>query len=600
MAAITQALAGFHDDPATWAALTGSGPGGLPAAGDTVTLIDDLTVRPGTTWPIGANTATPAVQYSAAVTGKTCTVPATARIINQGDFKLANSAFSSFNSLTIHGRFTFKPANGDQCKFDCNNTTAINVIGTDENNLALVDTDLSLGGLPSYMSTDGSNRVQGLRTVNYAEFRDFGDSSHWGLSSWNGLGPPHTPSALGILSFDNFLLTRCTIQSLFFSTWESDVTFRGSIPTSDGIASSGGVVCCAKFGFDMAGSTATWLIDTAGFVLPVDFVNFKARLQVTNSKMFPVLGGTSAWTDPDHFKGNYLETNLTSFYGPLKNNYVVQDVEISNAHAANMQGASGNCTGCVFEAGALSGVQSDVGDALLYIGNAVIGATTISGNVVLMSNLAGYSSGVIDTMSPSGVFTIEHNTLASEIQHSHNAKDPAGSIAYIRSNLFYNGGLKLLDADHQGSGDAGTEDVVDPTHADYNASVGGTLTTPYPGSYAFSGNGYVSNFTALPGTHDTPLPAGDYFVASTRNRATWDAMLGGAGTISGAKARIEADPSLIMQPNTGLYEWVRNGRKVTSSALNGTAHDLGVVGAMGYQAASSGRTGMDNRKMRPY
>lgn len=79
-----------------------------------------------------------------------------------------------------------------------------------------------------------------------------------------------------------------------------------------------------------------------------------------------------------------------------------------------------------------------------------------------------------------------------------------------------------------------------------------------------------------PGVHDQ-ANVNPQFTDPTRNLQTWDASLGGPGTIASALGRIQHDPTLT---NASLLPYIRNGFAPTNPAYKGTAADGGDIGAV--------------------
>ena len=122
--------------------------------------------------------------------------------------------------------------------------------------------------------------------------------------------------------------------------------------------------------------------------------------------------------------------------------------------------------------------------------------------------------------------------------------------------------------------------------ADYNAWMG--LATVPAGTWNDAADGTIYNtpLSVTPGVHDIPNVNPD-FVDPTRSLQTWDAMLGGPGTLASALARIQADPTLT---TTSLLPWVKAGYAPTNPALDGTGSDGTYIGAVPFQSSSSAAT----------
>lgn len=89
-----------------------------------------------------------------------------------------------------------------------------------------------------------------------------------------------------------------------------------------------------------------------------------------------------------------------------------------------------------------------------------------------------------------------------------------------------------------------------------------------------------------PGANDVTLSA-DPFVDSSRRITTWAVARGYSVASDYATRSSDAYEALKTTPQTrieDLIDYVQDGWKVTAATLNGTAHDGGVIGALGYQA----------------
>ena len=148
----------------------------------------------------------------------------------------------------------------------------------------------------------------------------------------------------------------------------------------------------------------------------------------------------------------------------------------------------------------------------------------------------------------------------------------------------------LLNVDLSGAGNSNVVRLIAGDNQlaalDYNAQY--DFDTPY---FNVSGSSPPS-----PGANDVTL-AGDPFVDSSRTLGTWATTVRGHASFSdyldalalfGRDGFDSADNPFAAD---SAFDWVRAGYVVIDAALNGTAHDGGVIGAMGYQAQSAGGSG---------
>ena len=253
-------------------------------------------------------------------------------------------------------------------------------------------------------------------------------------------------------------------------------------------------------------------------------------------------------------------------------------------------------------------------------------------NCIALPNANGLSMGIIaggfnrsDTIF-NPILVIEHNTICGVGTYSAAAtlqsigSEFAGQIASFRSNLIWQVGTPVSpslviknygDSDSPGTGY--TTDALAAATADYNAYCGWTPTA----SGAWAGIAGATDVTrgtpydtpmsgtVPPGGHDVNLGAsvpdvtasGPRFVDPTRNLQTWDASLGGPGTVA------HALPLLAVQndPSAGTYDarfttaaliaYVRAGFAPQNPSLHQAAHDGGDIGAVAWVSASSTASG---------
>jgi len=157
----------------------------------------------------------------------------------------------------------------------------------------------------------------------------------------------------------------------------------------------------------------------------------------------------------------------------------------------------------------------------------------------------------------------------------------AGDVAYFKSNLF-------VGTDHSGGSLAGRKlhnlghaetDVILAENADYNA---GFRLAPGDGYGNGSGKGYhrlTFSGSSVIGAHDID-DINPQFVDNTRTPATWDADLGGSGTIQGTMSRLAPGGGHSMQE---LLDYIREGFRPQNALLRGagdpfeSSPDIGAV-----------------------
>jgi len=569
---------------------------GVPGDGDTVTISHNVTVTASITIGSSPSSAgTPAIQFGSSA--KTLAVADGVSVVCKGDVRFDSDASGGINTLQIGAGcdWKFLPPSGQQYGWraasggDAGGALVVN--GTSGSRTTLW-VDKSLGGLSGYHTTVDFHPFKFV--ASYTDFIDFGTATRYGFIS-------QSRSATTTLSVTNCTFTRCSEQHIGNGNMSVDATYRDNTHSGSVLRTDIGTTHSILFSYS-ASATGAAVISYNSFDARIRFADFTSKTQfVGNVASNLAIDGTSSWTSSDSFLNNLLYgiSGLT-LYGPHKGNYYLNSSEIDNPHYISHSGA--NTTEVkdnVFEAVALSGTQADAGDCLVFDSTAV--AVAITGNLTLPSNLPSVYSGVLVTIhTGNGPYSIAHNTASNLIaDYSHGGNLSAGAIAILKSNLVYSG-AKIRDTDHTTSG--GTQDVVSPTNADYNGSYNVDVTTSPlpPGGYVNSGNGYIGNFSAVPGSNDISL-ASDPFFDRTRGIATWAQSKGQDSTFAAGRDLLLASPRLLTEDNTGLYDWVRAGFAVTAAALKDAGHDSVTIGAMGYVApASTGRTGMNHRTLRPY
>jgi hypothetical protein len=127
---------------------------------------------------------------------------------------------------------------------------------------------------------------------------------------------------------------------------------------------------------------------------------------------------------------------------------------------------------------------------------------------------------------------------------------------------------------------------VSPANADYNC--GYNLAAGEADCGAGYGVGYAAPMTGCPGTND--IDEDPAFVDPTRNIATWDASLGGPGTLANAVAELRKLNTPSHNANytvAALLAWVKAGFAPTNVNLQNAGHDNVTIGAVEYATAGA-------------
>ena len=198
---------------------------------------------------------------------------------------------------------------------------------------------------------------------------------------------------------------------------------------------------------------------------------------------------------------------------------------------------------------------------------------------------------------------IEHNTIlvrdASTIYDGVTVGSKPGTVLSLKSNIFYRtGGPPSDQFAFSNQEPAPHTDVVRAANADYNGWF--NLGTVPAGKWNGIADGTVYSTpmsgSTPPGVHDK-ANIDPKFSDPTRNLQTWDAALGGPGTIASALDRIRQDLTLT---KSSLLPYIRNGFRPTNPAYKGTAHDGGDIGAVSVAVpASAGEQPGSGRRPAP-
>ena len=285
---------------------------------------------------------------------------------------------------------------------------------------------------------------------------------------------------------------------------------------------------------------------------------------------FAATAGSGSWT---LFEDNFIAKTtqpVTTVYGNVTDCFAYKH-SVTNPHFLGMTTARGlTVSGCVFEHGG----SDEQGDCLTASAASAAYSYTATGNIVLPNSTGGVSGTLMSLLgNANNTWTINHNTyigkLGATAAIAETYTGHAGMLTSFRSNLAWH----PTSATAVVLEDSGTDDAVNDyvTDLGYNGIWNGAATL-----YALDvANDVANDLTA------NDVSGDPQFVDETRDLASWDASLGGAGTDSAALARIAADPYLI----DDLVTWVKAGFVPTNSAFDGTAHDGGDIGAMSYAPA---------------
>ncbi len=176
----------------------------------------------------------------------------------------------------------------------------------------------------------------------------------------------------------------------------------------------------------------------------------------------------------------------------------------------------------------------------------------------------------------------EHNTICTNGMSSMNegvvVGAKANTVLSLKSNIFYNANGVAGNYAFNNMSPTPTLDAMPAANADYNGWFG--LSTVPIGTWNDIADGTVYNSpmsgSTPPGVHDV-ANVNPQFLDPTRDLQSWDASLGGPGTIASALARIQQDPTLT---KSSLLPYIQTGFAPTNPAYKGTAADGGDIGAV--------------------
>lgn len=225
------------------------------------------------------------------------------------------------------------------------------------------------------------------------------------------------------------------------------------------------------------------------------------------------------------------------------------------------------------------------------------GATSwvVENNLVLPNKDGAHAGQFLSLLGSANVTysSVAHNTWIADtasgesgaISYGETYAGHAGIIGAIKSNLVWapsSGGGYVFQRRNTATTADGCSSGNITHNGKWNLSTG-----DYGVGYDdTAGTGMFSS--GSPGTSDVTLSA-DPFVDSTRRITTW-AVARGYSVASDYATRssdaYEALKTSIQTRIEDLFDYVQDGWSVDDSALNGTAHDGGVIGAMGYTPLS--------------
>lgn len=569
MTAYTSAATGNWSDAGSWS------PSGVPGDGDTAVISGHtITIDENTTVGTdgGAGVAAVTVQSSGAL------IIGPVSVVFKGDVVNANCPVT----IQAGSSITFGTGAGD--------TTYGYVGGTAHNQasqvLTLSGTEESPISWAGGWLNDGTGPwLQGCRLAGdgNVEMEGVGSSSVSAIRT--------SPTGSGSFTLKNVTLTDCGRISGTYNigatcTYILDgVTFVGGEHATDSlrVENGSGYTSGDRIIKNCVFPQQVHLYTAAGFVIGEEGAGnyFGATLDAT----------AGDWISAE---GNFFEDQNNLIPGSLSNSYFCDPDSTDNPH--NMQPlaqASPTYDGLIFEnAAALN--TSDAGDCILMPSPGSVLTYTIQNSIVLPAAGGRTSGCLFSALGNANVrVSCNHNTwfltandptvnvpALGTVGETFNTN--AGQVTSFKSNIAASPTSRSAYIYRNVNGSP-NDDTVDAADADYNCV--------YNMAAGSAGGGYNAGFTGSPGAND--LNVDPDFVDPTRNIASWDASLGGPGTVANAIAELKKRNTATYNSDyniSDLIAWVRAGFSPRNAALKNAGHDGTDIGAVAVTLATGNNT----------
>jgi hypothetical protein len=561
----------------SWATSANWSPAGVPGDGDSVTINHAITSSTDKT--IGGSgvngTAAIIVNGSGSLTlssGSTLTA--------KGDIVLNNATLTMGAGTTIEmnsaGAATPAATHYGILIGQAHNQSSARLVANGVNGNRCVIRS-NAGGGNGYI-TDSGFLNGGLITATYTLFIRMGDSANDNLFSAN---------SSGTYSITNSSLDTCgRFTSTYNNSSDCSVTFQHNVWKN-----SLGSECLRILGNSPGSySSGTRLIDDCSFDKPVAFFTGEHYTVTSNYFWASYDANDAAWY---LFDGNWdYKTTATETPVPASasNNYrVIDGAALTNPHFLQFRAYARDVTidGDVFQ---FTGTDGQ-GDCILTPStNPAAPQTYTVTRCIMLKNGGSDCSGTPFTFfgNQSNVsLNFHHNTFYTGSQGGAVGETGGGyaNTLTCRDNSAWDDagvarGYLLFDS---GTNDSVT-DLVPSSLADYNNVFG--LLASYVNLEFSSGS---------PGAHDQAV--NPQYADSARRIETWDASLGGPGTVAHAIAELKKrnDPSQTYNSNytvAALLTYVKAGFAPKNQALKNADHTgSGDIGAVAVSAVSTSLSG---------
>lgn len=578
MAAITTAQSGDWNTGATW---TG---GVKPGNGDTATINHAVTV------------STSEIVGTSPVSGGAVALACNAALTIQSGGFLKVRGPITLNNVAISGdgggiwEFDSSLAASPSTTFyDClvgtgNGQTGARFVGNGSaaNNTFIVRSNS--GGGNGYFRGGADFSRAGLIRATFTTFLRIGDAT-------NDFCKADLSSGADQFSLEDCILDACGRVN-FVGGWVADAIFKFNRTTMKN--SVGGSALRTPNSASISGGTRE--IINSNFDIVVEF--WTARGITIDHNYFAEAPDflTAEWAS---FTRNIVRSSLAlsmTAQASSLDNYALQNHSTANPHFMAPDGDGPDMTfdGWIFE---YTGTDAQ-GDCILAP-NATNPRFYLVRNCIVLPNGSGnQQSGTLWTSLGNANVTwgIDHCTYhgsgtAPNMSVGETFDGVKGQCKYLRNSIAWGSAAgDALFLKNQTTPAANmVTDIVRPIDADYNCL--------HNGAPGMAGNGYDTPMSSRPGIHD--VHADPQFLDSTRNVASWDASLGGPGTVAHALAQIMArndhtSPSTGFTPSA-LIAFVRVGQAPRNRLLKGAASDGGDMGAVPCIAPSNSRMAMNQR-----
>ena len=577
---ITSTENGNWSNPATWGGQSPPGPGDYAVIDNNVTITQNTTIGDGTD-SVVLNVTTGTLT----VVGATLVIQGDATF---GQYNSGNTVWRLVveSTATAPGGIVLGANTGVTPTVSFGDDTGLEVTGTAAEPCYL-ETETGTAGNPGQF-TYGGTSSSFFANISYCDLTGLGDANYPGLNS-PYLGADSDP----VFTFSNDTFNDCAATptadlndgsidfSLTNSTWVNSIGWSISITGDPAAPVTTGTREINDCIFD----------ESAQLLTPIG-------LSITDNffEKPPTAGAeTATWAS---FDGNFVLDDdgggEHQFGGNVTNSYFLANPTTEGGETdfiLTAQYANSLIADNVFQ---YTGVEDDATAIGITEAGPNSRTITINNNIILPTGTVG-SLRLGGLTSNSGTAWTEYTSITnntifvnntSAINDGYTVGTKTGTVLSLSSNIFYN-------TSSASSGDYAFEnvaptpvpvDVVSAADANYNGWYNlGTVPVGTWGDVA-DGTVYDSPMSGStpPGANDL-VNANPDFVAPTRNIETWDAYMGGPGTIADALNLIEANLGLT---KSSLLPYIQAGFVPTNPAFAVAGAVNGYIGAMPVSVAA--------------